>query len=259
MNIFIHELKSYKKTTIIWILSIIFLLFVTTSFYPIFSKDMSDFFEIINNLPDIMKTMLNMNADTMGSILGYYSFILMFIFICAGIQSMVLGMSILSKEVRESTADFLLSKPVSRLKIVVSKISSGLTLLVLSNIIYFIVFYLILLIHSNNINYNTYLLLTSSIFFISLIFYSLGLLISTIIKTKNVVSISLGVVFGFYILGTFMEDKIRILMPFKYFNLSDILINNTYELKYVFVSLFIFIISSILVYVIYKNKDIQPV
>lgn len=261
MNIYLYELKANRKFAIAWLAAIIGIVLFLSAFYPMFYKDMNDFTKLINNLPSNVRLVLGMNTRTITTILGYYAFILTLLLIFASIEAMILGLSILSKEIRERTADFLLSKPVSRIKIVTSKILSSITLLVSSNIIYFISFYMILSAFSNkSFNIETYILLTLIVLFIQIIFFSLGIFLSVIMpKIKAILPISLGTAFGLYMLGIFSSENLRVLMPFKYFNITYILLKNSYELKYLYISMFIIIIFISLTYIIYKNKDIDAV
>lgn len=261
MNMYLFELKQNRKFAINWFLIIIVLFLFLLSFYPIFNKEMDDFISIINNLPESMKIAFGFNPDTIGSILGYYAFALIFIYLCAAIESMILGLSGLSKEIRMKTADFLLSKPVSRSRIVTSKILSSITIIFISTFIYFILFYIGLLVFSSSsFSFETYLLLTGTILFISIIFFSIGTLLSVIIpRIKAITSLSLGLVFGLYLLSTFGDDKLRFILPFKYFDATNILLGKGYEFKYVLISFFVVLISIIGTYLIYNKNDIHTV
>jgi ABC-2 type transport system permease protein len=261
MNIYLHELRSTYKNALIWLVSIIVLTLFLTAFYPTFSKGMDDFVDVLNNLPEAMRIAFGLNPDTMGTILGYFAFMMTFVYICASIQAMIMGLSSLSKEIREKTADFLLSKPVSRSKVVTSKILSSLTIILASNIIYLIVFYLILLSFADkSFAFDTYLLLTLATLFLQLIFFALGTLLSVIIpKIKTALPMSLGIVFGIYLLSTFTGDKLEYFMPFKYFEVTEILLKNRYELKFMLITIIFIFVSICATYIIYKKKDIPAV
>jgi ABC-2 type transport system permease protein len=261
MNIYFHELKSTYKNALIWIISIIGLTLFLTVFYPTFSKEIDDFVIMLNNFPEAIRIAFGLDPDTIGTILGYYAFMMTFVYICASIQAIIMGLSNLSKEIREKTADFLLSKPISRSKIVTSKIMASLTIIFLSNVIYLIVFYLILLSFADKaFVFNTYFLLTLATLFLQLIFFALGTILSVIIpKIKTVLPMSLGIVFGVYLLSTFTGDKLECFMPFKYFEVTEILLKNQYELKYMIITIIFIFLSICATYIIYKKKDIPAV
>jgi ABC-2 type transport system permease protein len=258
---YLFELKANRKFTFGWLATLIGITLIYMSFYTTFNVDIENFINLMKTLPETIRDLMGMDPNTIGSIMGYYTFIFTFILIAGSIEALILGLSILSKEIREKTADFLLSKPISRIKIVTSKILSSLTIILGTNIICFIGFYFILLIFADtSINFNTYTLITLVLLLMQLLFYTFGLLLSVIIpKIKNTLPIALGIIFGLYFLGNFTADNLRIFMPFKYFPLPNILLDIKYELKYLYITLSIIVISAGLTYLIYKKKDIPSV
>ena len=68
----------------------------------------------LKDYPEPVRKALGLSVDSISSILGFYSYIFLYITLCGAIQAMNLGTSIISKEVSEKTADFLLTKPVTR-------------------------------------------------------------------------------------------------------------------------------------------------
>ena len=183
MNIYLHELKVNCKSVLTWVGVAILLMLLYVAFYSSFGADMDSFVKLMESMPEGMKSAMGVDISIIGSILGYYAFILTVILVCMGIQAINLGLSILSKEERGKTADFLLTKPVSRIKVITTKILASLTIILFINIILFISNYLILLIVGGEaFNFEVYTLLTLPILFIQLLFWSLGFLISVILK-----------------------------------------------------------------------------
>ena len=50
MNIFLHELKANRKSTIIWSISLIMIVVLFMSFYPSFAKDAEEFTKIMEGI-----------------------------------------------------------------------------------------------------------------------------------------------------------------------------------------------------------------
>jgi len=258
MNIYLHELKFNYKSVLIWVSVAIVLMLFYIAFYSSFSIDMNSFVELMDNLPDAMKSAMGIDISIIGSILGYYAFILIVILVCMSVQSIILGLSILSKEERGKIADFLLTKPISRIKIITAKLLSSLTIILFINIILFISNYLILLTVGGEVfNFKVYTLLTLPILFIQLLFFAIGFLISVILKKiKTVLPIAMGIVFGFYFLSMFGDEKLKVIMPFKYFDATEIILNIKYDIKYLIITFSFILISIVLSYIIYNKKDI---
>lgn len=123
--------------------------------------------------------MLGINIDYVTSILGFYSMIFSFIVLCGAIQAMNMGISILSKESRERTADFLLVKPVSRSTIVTAKLLAAFTMLIVTNVLFCIASTIIAnAIKTVDYNVKIFLMINLTLFFIQLIFLAIGVAIS---------------------------------------------------------------------------------
>lgn len=262
MNIYLHELKVNIKFVLIWLMIMLILVGIMMTMYISFSEDIDAFKQILTNYPENLRKAFGISIDKLGSVLGYYSsFVLTIVVVCNAVEAMILGMSILSKEIREKTADFLYTKPISRRNIITSKLLASFTLLGFCNLIYTTgLYFLLIFISSESFAFNTFILLALIPFIIQLVFFSLGILASAIMsKVKAVLPISMGIVFGFYILSSFADEKLRVLMPFKYFDTRYILDNSKYEIKYTILTFAIIAISTVLTYIIYNRKDIQSV
>ena len=263
MNMYLHELKVYRKSTIIWTCSIIAIIAIFMSMFTSFSKDAKLVQEMMQNFPEAMRKALGFSTLDMSTLLGYYSFLFTFILICGAVQAMNLGVGILSAEVREKTADFLLVKPVTRHKVITSKLLAALTSIVITNILYLVATIIrINALKSDDYSLKLLILISLSLFFVQLIFIALGFIISVIVKKiKSVLPVSLGVVFGMYILNSLGsaigDEKIRYISPFRYFDTSYILENGAYEVPLMIISIIFVVITIAASYILYSKKDIN--
>lgn len=178
---------------------------------------------------------------------------------------MKIGISALSEEGRAKTSDFLISKPVTRTYIVTAKIAAVLSLIVIQNIVLTSYTFLVSILTINeNFDYKLFFYMNISVFLVQLFFVGVGLLISVLIgKIKNVMPITLGVVFMFFIIElvneSLMDAKLKYLTPFSYFKGSDILLTNGLELKFLLLDIFVFITCLLISYVLYNKKDVAAV
>lgn len=265
MNIFFHELRAYRKSTIIWSCSLVLIIALFMSFYPAFAKDAEGFQKIMEGYPEAIRNAIGFNLGNFFTILGFYCFPLSFITLCGAIQAMNLGTSIVSKEVREKTADFLLTKPVTRTAVLTSKLLAALVSIVITNIIYLVVtMIMVFQVKPDDFSVKILLLLTLTLFFIQLIFLAVGIMISVIVpKIKSVLSVSLTTVFAFYFLGmlsgTTGEEAKRYLSPFKYFDTAYIIKHSSYEASFLAAGAVIIILAVAASYFVYLKKDIHAV
>lgn len=266
MNMYLHELKSMKKSAILWACAIIALAALYLSIYPSMVNEAEGFKKILSNYPATVRAMLGINLDYITSILGFYSMIFSFIALSGAIQAMNLGVSILSKESRERTADFLLVKPVSRTSIVSAKILAAFTTILATNVIFNAATFIIAnSVKTADYNGKLFILINITLLFIQLIFLAIGVIVSMFFnKIKAVLPISLGVVFGFYMIGALIatgkdNDTARFISPFKYFDITYIIKNASYEASYLITGAVIIVIAVAASYVIYNRKDVHAV
>lgn len=266
MNMYLHELKSLRKSAIIWTCVLIAIAALYLSLYPGMTKDAQDFQKLLGGYPPAVRAMLGINLEYIASILGFYSFAFSFITLCGAIQGMNLGVSVLSKEARERTADFLLVKPVSRVSIVTAKILAALTVLLATDIVFYAAsFALANAVKTSDFSGKLFFMINLTLLFLQVIFFSLGIVVSVFFKKlKSVLPISLGVVFGFYIIGALIatgdhNEAARYFSPFKYFDISYLLQHAAYEASYLITGAVVVAVAVVAAYIIYIKKDIHAV
>lgn len=263
MNIFFRELKAYRNSTIIWIVSLSLLAVVFLSIFPIFTKDVETTKKLLENIPPAMASAVGLSIGSLFSIYGFMSWLLTFITIAGAVQAMNLGVGVLSKEETGKTADFLLTKPISRTRIIFQKLLAILCLIIITNIAFCVIaFAAAVTVSSISFSVTTFLLILLKLILIQTIFLALGFLLSVIIpKVKSSIAISLPTVFTLFIIGTLGEvlnlESVRYISPFRFFDSNYIINHNAYELKYLVIE-FIFVIAAItFAYFMYTNKDIK--
>ncbi|WP_066071806.1 ABC transporter permease [Neobacillus soli] len=261
MNIFLHELKAYRKSLIIWSLSLLLIVVLFMSFYPSFAKDSEEFTKIMAGYPEAIRNALGVNLGNFFTILGFYCFPLSFITLCGAIQAMNLGTGIVSKEVREKTADFLLTKPVTRTTVLTSKLLAAFSVLVITTIVYITAASIMAFqVKTDDFSFKLFIMLSLTMFFVQLIFLAFGIIISVVVpKIKSVLTVSLATVFAFYFLGMFTEGAKRYFSPFNYFDTAFIIKNKSYEASFLIAGAIIIILAIAASYFVYAKKDIHSV
>lgn len=132
MNVFKHELRRNLMLTVVWSIVITGISAIVLSFYPVIQSDMNTYLQVLSNFPPALKSAMGIFTDLFTTTLGYYTFGLTLSLFFVGIHALIQGIRIVSKEIQDKTADFLMTKPVSRTSILSSKILASLTLLLAS-------------------------------------------------------------------------------------------------------------------------------
>jgi ABC-2 type transport system permease protein len=262
MNIYCFEWKANLRFTLNWTISLILMTIVFLFMYTSFSADMESFTQLMEGFPEEVRLALGMQIEEMGSFLGFYAYAFTFITLIGAIQAMILGVSIVSKEIREKTADFLLSKPITRSHVLKQKALAALTSLVVTNLLFNLVATIMAFVVAADFHYGKFLLISLTMFYVQLIFLAMGIFVAVVFsKIKNVLPISLGIVFGFFTLAAFGsttgDEPLRYLTPLKYFDPYKIIQTTRYELSFSITTVLLILIFMVASFYIYNKKDIE--
>jgi ABC-2 type transport system permease protein len=263
MNILFHELKSNFKPLIIWgvCLSVFFALAMTefSAYY-----DNPDMAAVINELPESLLQAFSMDAVNLTSLTGYSSVVFTYMYLAMGIYSALLGSSMLSKEERDRTVEFLYVMPVSRVKIITIKIISSLLMCILMLGIFSLGVYVAVQPYSPDAEFwDFYKLSMGTMFLFQMIFLSFGFLVSSLMKQfRRTGSVALGFLMVTYFTSIIcnLTDKVENLKyftPFQYFKPTDLLNNNSIDSIYLCITATIIIISFAITFIIYPKRNLQ--
>lgn len=265
MNIFKHEFNMKKKSIIIWSLSLAAFMILYMAFFPAMAKDSTSFDSVMDSFPKEMLQALGIREGlSLTSLMGFFTLTFVMMQLAIAIQGANYGFSILSEEERELTADFLMSKPISRSKIYFSKLFAALLSLLITSIVVGISSFIALKLFNGGNSYEVSpvfrLILTVPVF--QLLFLSLGMFISLLFKkVRSVLSFSMGLAIGLYVVNSVREivdsDILGYITPFYYFEPGIILMDGAYNLKLFLIAIGIIIVSLASSYVLYKKRDIH--
>ncbi len=250
---------------IYWTLALVLFVFIFMFMYPPISRDAAVLENIFDSFPAEFRRALGISALNLSDLLGFYGFIFIYVLLIGSIYAMKSGISILSEEIRSRTADFLLVKPVSRTAIVSAKVFTVLLHLVTQNILFMLFSYLIVRSYQNgSFDTASLFLINLSLFQVQLFFAALGLLLAVILKRiKTVLPVTLGVVFGFFVIQminqSLNDPKLAYITPFAYFDVADIIKNAGYDLSFLSINLLFVFLFTVLTYFIYQKKDMPSV
>jgi ABC-2 type transport system permease protein len=181
MNIIRHEFKSNLKSIIIWTISLCTLFFVVSLEFEMFKNDprINEIFEDFGFLFDAIGGTPNLTTA-----IGYLSLISIYIYVPLSIFSAMLGSGIISKEEQNRTAEYLFTLPVSRSKVVFSKLIVALTNTILINIVCMGVCWISFGSSSETPDiFRTFILnLALAVLLTQLIFLSLGMVLASLLK-----------------------------------------------------------------------------
>lgn len=265
-NIYKHEFRTRLQSVLTWSLAAAALLFVFFSFFSIFADQAALLNEMMARFPAEMRAAFGLDKMDLSTVLGYFSFIFLFIQLCLAIQASNYGFGLVSVEESELTADFLLSKPVSRSQVLTSKLLAALSSLTLTNLVVWVVSFVVISLFRGGRDYQVgalFLMLLSIVIF-QLFFLSVGLVISLLVKrVRSVTPYGLGLGFGAYVLSAFSgmlgDVKLELITPFKHLDAAAIARNGAYDAPLVLLNIAISLVALGVSYWLYLRRDIPAV
>lgn len=263
MNIYLHELRAYRKSVLIWAVSLSLLIAFFLSIFPSFQQQSASINDVFQNMPKSVMDALGFSPDLFTSVLGFYTFTMTYIVLCAAVQAMNIGLGVLAKESSGKTVDFLLTKPVTRTAVITAKLLAAFTSLAITFLVFLAVSSIIAVsVSTQSFDYGMFLKLSLPLFSVQVIFAAVGFAIAAIArKIKSVLPLSLSTVFAFFIIGlvqgALSDHNLRYLTPFKYFDYSYILKNANFEGAFMAMAAVIVVVATVVSYIVYVKKDIH--
>lgn len=262
MNIFRFEMKQYRSSILIWSIGLAATIILLLPMFVSLTGD-SSAVEMLGNNP-MLETM-GINPDLFFTSVGIFAYLNSIILVAAAIHACNLGLSIITKEHMQNTADFLITKPYSRANIFFSKLFSSLCVIAIIALCYFLASLgTISAVSEQGFSFGHFLQIYLTLPFIQIFFLLLGITISTLLsRVSSPLPLALGIGFGFYVMGLFsnviQSTVARLFSPFRYFDVNLILASENYEAGYLILFFSLLLLFFITSYVIYIKKDMKMV
>lgn len=264
MNVFLREVIAGRKSTLSWVVSMAGMVAMfMMGMYPAFTADIPAAKELLQGLPEAVRAAFSISIENFFTVFGFYAYFLSFATVAAAIQAMNAGAGVIAKEFSGKTADFLLSKPVTRAHVISAKLAAALVSVVATAVAFGVAGYLAALVATEEpFSAGTFFLLSLTLLLVQLFFMTLGALFAVLIpKIKTVIAVSLPTVFTFYIIGTLGEilgnEEVRWLTPFKFFDPVYIVNNTALERRFLLFEIVLIVLFVAATYVIFAKKNIR--
>jgi ABC-2 type transport system permease protein len=259
------EMKRNAFSLILWTIIITLLISLTMSLYRTFIENQSNILGMMNLVPKGALQFKGIsNFNDLLSVMGFYTANnVIYMMLLGSIFAIVLSSNILLKEEYNKTAEYLLTRPLTRSEIFFSKLAVVCFDVFLLNMITALAGFICMeLVKKEAFSIGAFLILSLYTLLLNLLFGAIGIFMSTLVKrAKPITTFSIGLVLFFYFIYTLSKitvsaSKIGYLSPFKFVNIDAI--NPDYKLD--FWNLFYFTgVSLILIgisYRLYNRKDI---
>lgn len=261
MTVFKHELRQGRSALIIWTAAISFMLGICIVIYPEMSTQMGDISAMFADMGSFSQA-FGMDRINFGEFLGFFGVE------CGNVLGLggaffaaLLGISALAKEEKEHTAEFLLTHPVSRTRIIAEKLCAVIVQIVILNLAVIAVTALSVLIIGEEADIKTFALLFLSFFLMQLEVAAVTFGISAFLR-RGSLGIGLGLAAVFYfmnIVANLIDETkfLKYITPFGYTESADIIADGALNGGYLAVGMALAAIGVILAFWKYGRKDIS--
>ncbi len=264
-NLFLMEIKRNALSILIWSFLIALLITLTMSAFRTFVENQAKVMGMINLVPKGILEFKGVSSfDELFSVLGFYAVNnIIYMMVLGSIFAIVLSSNILLKEEYNKTAEYLLTRPLTRRNIFLSKIAVVFINVSLLNLITSLAGFICLeLVKKGPFSIRAFLILSAYTLLLNLMFGSIGIFLSTIVKkARPITTQCIALVLFFYFIYTLSKitasiSDIGYISPFKFVNVN--VTNPDYKLGFWNLLYFVGISLTLtgISYKLYKRKDI---
>jgi len=263
--LFNMELQRNARGLILWSAVIGVLIFFTMSFFHTVLQYQQQIAGMVQMVPAMAMKMRGFsNINDLFSILGFYTANnLVYMMLLGSIYAIVLSSNILLKEEYGKTAEYLMSRPITRQEIFTTKLTLAFLNIIILNLFATLIGFIAIMIYKKGpFNFQPFLVISLYTLMLNLLFGALGLFISVMMKrVRSVTSFCVGLVLVLYFLYTIsrmsgVDGAFGYMSPFKWVNVN--VLSPSYGIEPWRITAFIGM-SVLLIFVsgfIYRRKDI---
>lgn len=261
MTIIKHELKQNRISLTVWTVAIGFLLAICIFLFPEMKGEMDGVSDMFASMGSFTAA-FGMDKINFGNLKGFYAIE------CGNILGLggaffaaLCAVSSLSKEEKEHTTEFLLTHPVSRMRIITEKLVSVMIEIAVMNLSVFIISVLSIIAVGEDIPWKEILLLHLAYFILQAEIAGICFGLSAFLR-KGSIGTGLGIATVMYFINiianlTDSAKFLKYITPFGYAEGSDIVSNLSLNGKLVAAGIIFGLAGIIIGYIKYCKKDIS--
>ena len=225
MNVYRFELRREWKNAAVWTAVLLVLLGVLLiSVYPIYYDGRTEVLAALQGFPPQFAAAFGLDIDTIFSFGGFYAFSFLYLAVLGAVFASALGLSVFAREKRAKCDDFLFTKPRPRTALFAAKGLAALTLLVVQNLLYVVLFFVVCKATPQaEAPFGNQLVAAMALLLTQLVFFAAGVCIAVFAKrVRSVSGMAMAVAFGGFLLTALQnivkEEALRYLSPYQYFD-----------------------------------------
>lgn len=261
MTVIRHELKQSRISLIIWTAAIGFLLAVCIFMFPEMKGEMNEVNEVFSSMGSFTQA-FGMDKVNFGTLLGFYAVE------CGNILGLggaffasLCAISVLSKEEKERTAEFLLTHPVSRVSVVAEKLISVILQIVILNVVVYVITASSIVLIGEEVPWQEITLMHTAYLILQLELAGICFGVSAFLR-RGSIGTGLGIAVIMYFLNiianlTESAEFLKYITPFGYADGAEIVRNVSLDMNMIAIGLAFAVVGILAGFIKYCRKDIS--
>lgn len=261
MTVIRHELKQSRISLIIWTAAIGFLLAVCIFMFPEMKGEMNEVNEVFSSMGSFTQA-FGMDKVNFGTLLGFYAVE------CGNILGLggaffasLCAISVLSKEEKERTAEFLLTHPVSRVSVVAEKLISVILQIVILNMVVYVIATSSIALIGEEVPWQEITLMHTAYLILQLELAGICFGVSAFLR-RGSIGTGLGIAVIMYFLNiianlTESAEFLKYITPFGYADGAEIVRNVSLDMNMIAIGLAFAVVGILAGFIKYCRKDIS--
>ena len=261
MTIVKHELRRGKTAFLIWTGAISFLLAVCVFLFPEMKGEMSEIGDVFSSMGSFTEA-FGMDKLNFGTLKGYYAIE------CGNVLGLggaffaaLIAVGMLCKEEKERTAEFLLTHPVSRVRVITEKLAAVIIQIIVMNIIVYAISVCSMIAVGEEVPWKELNLLHVAYFIMQIEIAAICFGVSAFMRSGSI-GVGLGIAAIMYFLNlianiTEKAEFLKHITPFGYCDGADIVADGELSIERIAIGLVVSVVLIVLAYLKYGKKDIH--
>lgn len=243
-----------------WSLGLAFLVSAGMAKYGASTQSGQSLNDLIAHMPKSIQAVLG--AFDLSTAIGYFAVIYLYLAMLMSVHAAMIGSDSIAKEERDETADFLLTKPVTRAKVVTAKLAAALIQCAVLNALVGIDAVKVVGYYAKGASVNHQIgVFMAGLAMLQILFLAVGVGIAGLVRNpKQASAIATGAVLGTFVLSVAISMNehlavLKYLTPFKYFAAED-LMSGRLDSVFIGITTGLVVILVGLAYIGFQKKDL---
>jgi len=262
MKFYLHEIKLNFKSLLVWTVVIALLIVVAVTKFSAFIGNEASL-AIMDSFPPQLLDAMQMRSFNLTTLEGFYGVMFTYFALMGAMAAAMWGSDAISREERDRSAEFSLALPVSRSRVVTTKLLAA-----LANCVLFVLFtwaisiYAVRIFSPEAAFYQLLRLEMLAMYLLELIFLAIGVMLACAVKNYKIVgSIAIGLILGAYFMSVITNitqklNWLKSLNPFSWYDAVEFFNAGALKPLSLFLTAILVVACLLAAYFTYEKRDL---